>query len=515
MAQYLNLLHKRFLFHVHPDFFTHYPKEQRTNAENLKTLSHVMSGGAASSSTRSLIVYLKPTDFDQQPRRVKVILGSRLAESLREILVDLDTELPEPPASERETKSHFSTAYNTTANPEEVTRFLDSLIDRKDLIAWRIKRNLELNRMQEIVQSILGCSSVELRYSWSAQNNAVLFASLLSLIESIDNRTRLTGLSLVLTADDSSLQPVDAVEAHVLLNPGHVPNQWRSALKGVTPRTIEEAALARTHIDELQKSCEGNLGARIRDNLFASRASPTRLQDHQLMVVIIRGHTCSRRWFRQLLYTYSIDSTQDSELRQLGLCPGDSSTSPSGISASALPPSVVPQGSLGSQSCQLVVTSDTLPSQDTNWLSQLPLTIRIIVEEGHGSKFLPNGDLRIDCRAKLHTIHDLIDEHALQCIAATGDNKRLENAIILMQQSLTDQLGLRSLEPGVGVSSDMFSEFLSRTDTYLRVCALQNKGNRGILNSLFGLRVRVGKYLGLTDDGCVSLPWGISFPTKT
>lgn len=495
LTNYLQLLNKRLLFHCHPDFFVKWPRERAINAENLKTLSHVIGGGGGGSlggndKHRSLSMYLKPTDFDPQPRRTKVILGSRLPESLREILSDLEGELPDPPASERE-KTNFSTAFNTQSNPEEVSRFLDSLIDRKDLIAWRIRRNQELGRVQDVVQASLGCSSIELRYSWSAQNNAVLFASLLSLVDSMgETRTLLTGLKLVLTADDSSLQPVDAVEAHVLLNPGHVPLQWKSALRAVTPRLLEEAAQARVQIDELQRLCEADLGKRLRDALFASRAAPSRLRDNQLRVKLLRGHTCSKRWYRQFLFSYAEICVPRQDTVDLATT-NSTSSSPGSLLVIEAPSSA---------------SSSSVPTRASHWLAQLPLSCTVVVEEGHGTKMLPNGQFRVDCRATTHDIHALIERHALESVTATAADLQCAASIRQLVDSLSERLGLRSLEPGVGVRQDMMLEFLQRCDAFLRA----NMGNRGLLGSLVGLRVRVGKYLGLTDDGFVSLPFNIS-----
>ena len=60
--------------------------------------------------------------------------------------------------------------------------FLDTLIDRKDLMAWRADRARSLVRSLAIVQSTFGVEAIDMRYSWSAQNNAVLLASLLRLV---------------------------------------------------------------------------------------------------------------------------------------------------------------------------------------------------------------------------------------------------------------------------------------------------------------------------------------------
>ena len=444
-------------------------------------------------------MYIKPSDFDPLPRRAKVILGSRLPESLREILSDLEGELPDPPTTERE-KTNFSTAFNTQSNPEEVARFLDSLIDRKDLVAWRVRRNEELARVQDEVQTVLGCSSISLRYSWSAQNNAVLFASLLSLVESIgESRTKLTGLQLVLTADDSSLQPVDAVEAHVLLNPGHVPLQWKTALEAVTPRLLEEAAQARAQIEELRRTCEADMSARLRDALFASGETSSRLREDHLRVDVQRGHTCSKRWFRQVLYSYAGVCETMTEKKAVTTPLPSSPSSPLPSSSGAL--MVLSPSSFYSTS-----SSSSLPSHANHWLAHVPLSVTVVIEEGHGSKLLPNGHLRVDCRASPHAIRALIDRHALESVTATADNHRLAATTTQMRDGLSERLRLRSLEPGVGVRQDMFLEFLGRCDAFLRA----TNGNRGLLGSLCGLRVKVGKYLGLTDDGCVSLPYNIS-----
>jgi hypothetical protein len=77
-------------------------------------------------------------------------------------------------------------------------------------MAWRQERSRALERLQDIVKHTLGVDHIELRYSWSAQNNTVMFLSLMKFIEPLYVQLKLpwTGMTLVFSADDCTELPV-------------------------------------------------------------------------------------------------------------------------------------------------------------------------------------------------------------------------------------------------------------------------------------------------------------------
>lgn len=506
-ANYVGLLHKKLLFHIHPDFFGQFPMEKNCNLVNMQELSTRIADSAKPSNNamRSLIFYIKPSGTDNSPRRVKIIL-SRLAESMREILEDLDTELPDAPAggssssSTFDSNAHFRSAFNSTIDPLEVARFLDTIADRRDLMTWRQARNASFLGIQGILQSILGCDRIDLRYNWSAQNNAVLFSSLLSLLESIEYKTRMTGLDLVLTADDFC-RPVDAVEGHVLLNPGHVPNQWKDALNAVTPSVLQEAHTARQLIETMTAEMSVVLGSLVREALY--EASKEKLGSKHIFVAVKRGHTCSKRWFMHFLRSWE-DTTP--------------LLNPRGSSVIALEHSIQRGDTNSNRYHSPDIASPSIASTSSSgsalatslcWLAQLPLCIQVVVEEGHGSKLLETGAFRIDCRASRDKVETLLHSQALDSVKKTAENKQTLLKIEQLRANIVEQLDIAGLDAGVGVGNEKLAEFLSRVDAYLRA---QRQGNRGVLGSLRGMRIKVGRYLGIGDDGSVSLPFNITFP---
>ena len=542
LGDYITLLHKKLLFQVHPDFFTQWPSEQRVNMANVQQLASYISQAASSTSQfvaaspttpRSLTFYIKPSEASPQspPRRVKVSLV-RLVESMREILVDLVAELPDPPSSSSYgvggdgegggsasgigsgSGSAYRSGYKSNLSAAEVVRFLDDLTDRRDLIAWRALRTQSLSRTKEVVASMLGERvTVDMRCSLSAQYSAVLFTRLLDLLIDIgQGRTRIDGLKCILTADDFH-HPVDAVEGHVLLNPGHVEMQWRSTLESVTPAHVEEAKVAATKVAELRIAVETGLGAVVRAALNKAGQDLTAAQ---LGVRVTRGHTCSQRWFRHWLQEWQ-SGGQDGDsqemdvvvARLLGSAKPIVSTAAVASAAATTPtPATTPATTPAptAKSSALVAP--------TSWLSRLPLTLTITIEEGHGTRLLPSGGLRIDCRATRPAMLVLLTDAALLHSAAqlTSDASAADAALQQLVSKLRDGLGLASLEAGVGVGSTQFAEFLRRIDDYLAVQRRRSDAHRGILAALAGLRVRAGLYLGLTDDGCVNLPWEIALP---
>jgi len=374
-------------------------------------------------------------------------------------------------------------------SPAEIGKFLDSLSDRKDLMAWRRQRQEKLQRLIGVVQSLLKCDEIELRYSWSAQSNAILFGQLLSLLESIQFKGQMSGLKLVLTGDDF-IKNIDPVEGHVLLNPSHVPQQWRDTLSGINPALVLDAQRAQRDMKALTALVEDELGLLLRSVL--QEAGSCELSKDKVRVELRNGHTCSRRWLLHFLNSWSEEVAASPQLH----------TSPALKEATAY-----------AQNALVVstITAPQLPPQHTeSWLQQLPVTIRVVVEEGHGSRLLEDGDLRVDCRASRTKVEGLVRAHALEAVRKTAERKKTRISNDIRKARVCDRLNLISMEAGVGVSEAEFDAFISYVENYFS--SLKSPFGKGLLRPLVGLRLRVGKYLGLTDDGTPILPWSLELP---
>ena len=150
-VEYAKTLLKKFMFQVHPDFFTNHKKYQSINATNLKALQTVIESNGTNTSSqdpKSLTFYIKPAADDIEPKRVKLPLN-RIEKRIIEILETIGVDVPPVPESVRQKQSFI---YSTTvlASPEQVAEFLDSMHARKDLVAWREERVKVLRMLEEV-----------------------------------------------------------------------------------------------------------------------------------------------------------------------------------------------------------------------------------------------------------------------------------------------------------------------------------------------------------------------------
>lgn len=141
--------------------------EQTVNSKNISILTETGSLKHSESNARTLIFYIKPFDRESRPRRVKVALN-RVISSIREILETLGVDLPARPEGSRHQ------AY-VSSNPSEVKTFLDSLIDRKELMTWRFERMQNFVRVRDILQHTLGVEGIDIRYGYNTNHPAFVF----------------------------------------------------------------------------------------------------------------------------------------------------------------------------------------------------------------------------------------------------------------------------------------------------------------------------------------------------
>ena len=161
--EYLKALLKKFIFQVHPDYFYNFKSIQEINSKNLRILSSIINDHAQKSKVdaRTLTFYLKPTE-DQRPlNKVKLSLH-RIAESMTEILETLGIEVPEKPIIATSSRSSstegsnygFNSYYKRIILEDEeaklVAEFLDSLWERREIIALREEREVVLRETEKV-----------------------------------------------------------------------------------------------------------------------------------------------------------------------------------------------------------------------------------------------------------------------------------------------------------------------------------------------------------------------------
>ena len=495
----LRVLLKKFLLHVHPDFFQAHKQEQLCNETNIKTLlaldvfnnnndsSMPFRSDQTMTNTRTLIFYIKASSVTEKPRRIKISIH-RVEESIREVLETLGiTDLPPRLESSSSSSSYIS------SNPIEVSAFLDTLIDRKELMIWRQQRMINFLKMNDTLKEVLGVTHIDMRLSWSAQNNAYLMASLLRLIESERNSMFLpwTGLSLIFTADDCTSHPINYIEGEVQINPTQVPAQWVSILRGVDNDIINKSAAFKSEMMMMKESAELLATDQLRQTMLevlnnSKQASDSDINNDELRMIlegltvsIKRGNTIDNKWFHHFLKSL-LQVKRRNPLDDLITSEEEDADSISTINNKENSLMVNPVHKI--------------------WLQQLPLNIELVIEHGRGTKLLKTGQLRVDARVDELTFFDFIRDKGLASISLIAEQKRRETMINDMKEEIKSTIGVQSIEAGIGISSPTMETCLVRLTDYI------NKTKGGKLRSLAGFNVRIGKYIGFTDDGCCIIP---------
>ena len=79
-----------------------------------------------------------------------------------------------------------------------------------------------------------------------------------------------------------------------------------------------------------------------------------------------------------------------------------------------------------------------------------------------------------------------------------------------VQHKVRGELQLQQLRRGVGVDDEQYLTCLRNMHAYLRLSS--NGRSKSALRQLSGLRVIVGSYLGVSDDGSCIIPWDMNLP---
>ena len=520
------MLLKLFMKYVHPDFFMHerLQNERSINESNLKTLRNLdifqesgatgRGGGSGSDlhkKTRSLTFYIKPFDYsalekdassnisessNALSRRVRVSIF-RVEESIREILQTIGCDISHIPEGKKTTQS-FS---YISASKTEIDNFLDSLIDRRDLMNWRHEHRVSQDALIDIVKSTLGVDKIHFRVSWSAQNYVMLLTRLLSLIGSSKEKLHLPwrNFSIIVTMDDCSNIPVDPLERHILINPAHVDSQLQGIFVAVNSDVIESARLNKARHENILRNvinkCNIYVRGEIKSELFDKKSIKSNVDDNVyidvklkgLKISIKKGFTCSELNFTQFIDHLDANIYAQDTTSLL--------TTKKELSNDSSPPL---SRELHSRAEDLMINPDIF------WLQNLPLVLKIIVEEGHGTKLMPNGEFRIDCRCNFKDFLNLLKSQASLALERTSREKALAHNISILKDTLKESLRMLSIDKHIGVNNIEMYECLIRIDRHV------SKTGGGNLKALGGLKVRIAKYLGLSsDDGSVLIPFDI------
>lgn len=387
-TNYAKMLVKLFMFQVHPDYFHQYDSQKKINDTNLRflmsftNLNSDQTIDASMESTRTLTFYLKPSEDNQQPRRVRLGLH-RVIESLTEILETAGALVPPPPeeVSNRVRRSNF---FVSTCSVD-VQQFFESIGDKKELIAWRADRKSTLNKLEDELKEKLQIDNIEYRHSWSAQNNSQMLRLLIKLVEDNTDTIRrpMCGMTIVFTADDCSFEtPVDYREGSIRLNPTQVPAQWLSLLQSISP---EQAKVTQVFVDQMH-----HLERSFERELLTALAKENGDVSQRLKFSIRRGFTCSKmNYFQFLRNCFPTKSTsEDREFPMLN-------------------------------SVDEVVDErekDNSPDVDSESKAAVvrPIVCNIVVEDSHGTRILDDGNFRVDYTANDSKVLQLIGSSSIE-----------------------------------------------------------------------------------------------------
>lgn len=494
--EYIKQLIKKFVFHIHPDYFHNHKKLQYINESNLKVLNSLNDSllfayreqkheylKENTNLPRSLTFYLKPNNFtvDQSPsasypRKVTIPL-QRLEESLLEILDTLGvsvTERSTDAISSRREDLIYS--HCVSASPGQILAFLDSLTDRRSLIQWRQDRKKMLYACIKNIMELTGACGVEFRTSWSAQNNMVLLSTILQMIDS--SRSQLlslpwSGLTLIISTDETQFNLpygyIDYEERHVYINPTYTPSQWVLAL------CKDRSSVYYQHHNDTRNEMKVILERYLTKEI-------EKLTNKVVETEIIKGFTCSGVGYRNFLSGIALEVQRHSGS------------------------SIDPKPTTGT------TTSSSSSGTSSGQVRSTTLRLRFIVEDSHGTKILPNGVIRLDS-SKLNyltTIHAVIlqKNSILSALTQSEEARQKEGQVAQLMAAIRGKLELEQISYGAGVDEEKMETCLRSLSTYMA----RRNGSRGSLKELRGMNLVVGHYLGIADDGSCILPWDLQLP---
>ena len=444
-----------------------------------------------------------------------------------------------------------------------------------------------------VVQELLhltGAAGIEYHIAWSAQNCTVMLMRLNAFIrmkqqqQQVEEQQRIvsdsstgsmgtkrgrvghvhfpwTGLRVVFTQDGSLRRAVDYAEGALRLDPSEVPIQWLAAMEAVQGPAVQQLAQFHREVEVLRRRCEDAVITWLANSLLKWKAQQeggggelNELDDElvngigvdlDVTVWLRQGFTCSHARFAAFLQNV------EAELQCHSGSNGDSIAAQTQAYINARLGSTdttqrVHVTAPASDSSAPTAASTAAPTAAfTSALKAAPVRVLVTVEDGHGSRLLNDGSLRLDCDASCGVIQALLAKHAQACATRSAEAvreleqlrslelsvaKRLQlspdgggGAAAVAARDVTVRAGagqasigeghmesdaaLHSLRAAAGVERDRYLRFLRQMDAHLAT-----RQGRAALQHLRGQRLVAGLYLGVADDGSCILPWDFSLP---
>lgn len=287
----------------------------------------------------------------------------------------------------------------------------------------------------------------------------------------------------IVFAKDASEFRLNYLDQEIILDPTDVPDQWLVVLQSVNPDAIHEVQLHAQKFDILHSKFESMVCNALLQGMQGVLdgnvdAIESTVSAHNIHVHVKRGFTCSLTNYYYFLHKMN-QKLNVVEVPGLHSTTNSSSGDPEQLHATA-----------------------------ESGVQLRPLEVNIVVEDAHGTRLLPDGTFRIDVRADLGDVQALLLEGSKRLPELLQRHYEEQCEIEALITSLTRTIQWLSIRPGVGVSSTQLLVCLQRMDEYLRVPQAKSA-----LLQLSGMRVQVGHYLGMADDGSCIVPWEIALPT--
>ena len=349
-----------------------------------------------------------------------------------------------------------------------------------------------------------------------------------------------TGLKLVFTSDDCTNDPVSSIEGEVQLCPGHVPLQWLEAITSVTNDTIRESQIHRREISQLEYNINESLSQFTLNKLINVMSIEEEAQkqtkvpeailldiykNKRIEVVIKKGFTASNMSYKAFLENLqdqimnsenSAFSSQNDYIDSLKI-EGHELGTPSRLGQELI--NTAPHNNNNDNNNNNNNNEGSIPALQGNivdpglfWISELPLELTVVVENGHGTKVLNDGLIRVDSRAPPFRLLQLLQDECENIIKHTATRQRKMALVKELSESLEKRLSLRSISAGVGVNDDDFLGFLRRVNAYIDDCERKDRKEKlNKLKSMRNQRIQAGKYVGFSNDGCVVVPFNLLY----
>ena len=541
--RYAKALLKLFLFQVHPDYFVNHKKEQEVNESNIQSITERLSSSTfqLQNDVRTLTFYLKPQHERQQgdqvlegidnqvldgmdnqqiykPKRIKIAVTTlhRLIDSIKNVLESIGvTQLPEKPRNFGfETKNRIFVNKQRSGQHYEVQDFFESLIDQRELINLRKDTAKYSKQLLSMVQIKLGVDKISMQSNLSSVNAYALIKALLNVIDVNSKKLILPwkGLELVISGNDIPVASVDAIEGTVSINPTQTPNQWLLAFFSVNNDTFRIAYEYKKRIELLSQNASKIIRELITDNIETNssrvhknvRYSWKNTND-DIVIRLRKGYTCSNHLFLKFLETHFPLSNQSTSV-VLSLNNNDDDDDDDDPDHRSDDDD---DDDVNDDNIHVNYGNVNREKEESTAITKQAMMIEVLIEHGYGTKVLDNGEVRLDANISTKVLTEFITNHTAKIITHTVRNIRRRNELELLRQRVLTEVGISTLSRGVGITEDMFEEFL-------RMMVNNNDSNDNKDTNYMhrkkimeNLDVRVSKYFGVSDDGYILVPWDV------